>query len=176
MNRRSTFALLLALLAGCATGPRQVEVPRQRLQAALERRFPYDIPAGLFTVKVSVPRLELLPQDNRVRLDIPIDATDRIVHRTTHGEVDVSFGLRFDAAGNSLRMQDVRVENVAVQGVPRDWREPLQAVGGLVAAHLLEDAVLHTFTAEDMARAHGWRPGNIRVTPGGVAIELLPPA
>jgi hypothetical protein len=36
--------------------------------------------------------------------------------------------------------------------------------------------VLHQFRPEDVARARGWTPGAIRVTPQGVRIELVPPA
>lgn len=180
MRRRLTFSLLLvscllALLASCASGPREIEIPRQRLQAALEHRFPYEVPAGLFVVTVDVPRLELLPAANRVRLDLPIAAADRIVHRSTHGDVVVSFGLRFERSDHSLRMQDVQVDHVGLQGVPAEWQGLLQAVGAVVATNLLQDAVLHTFSAEEMARARGWTPDGIRVTPTGVRIVLLPP-
>jgi hypothetical protein len=41
--------------------------------------------------------------------------------------------------------------------------------GGLVAGNLLENAVLHTFRPEDLGRARGWTPGEIRVTPRGCA-------
>lgn len=181
MHRRSVLPFVLlfwiaALLAGCASGPRHVEVSRERLQAALQRRFPYEVPAGLFVVDVGVPQLQLQPQENRLRLDFPVEAGGGIVRPALHGTLAVSFGLRFEPSDSSLRMVAARVEDVRVQGVPASWREPLQAIGGLVAAQVLQDAVLHTFGPQDLARARGWTPGDIRVTPAGVDIELLPPS
>lgn len=177
MPRRllACLALLLTLLAGCASVPHHVEISRDRLQSALQSRFPYDLPAGLFNVQVGVPQLRLLPQDNRLQLEVPIDASGRLVRSTLHGELAVSFGLRYQPSDHTLRMAAARVDQVRVQGVPASWREPLQAIGGLVAAQVLENAVLHTFDAQEVARARGWQPGNIHVTSTGVDVELLPP-
>jgi hypothetical protein len=170
------FAVLLALLAGCASGPRDVDVPAQRLEAALARRFPYELrPAGLFTLKVSVPRLQLLPQENRMRLDFPVEASSRILQGGGRGELAVSFGVRYQASDTSLRAVNVRVERFSVQGLPEAWSAPLQVAGSAVAENLLEGTPLHTFTPEDLAKARGWTPGAITVTPRGVRIELLPP-
>lgn len=178
MQRRALHLvfLLFALLAGCASVPHHVEIPRERLQSAVQRRFPYELPAGLFTVQVGVPQLRLQPQDNRVQMDFPIDAMPRIGRNALHGELAVSFGLRYEPSDHTLRMVAAHVDQVQVQGVPACWREPLQAIGGLVAAHLLEDAVLHRFDAQEVARAQGWTPHDIRVTPVGIDIELAPPA
>lgn len=172
----SLLAVLLALLAACASGPRTVDVSAQRLEAALARRFPYELrPAGLFTLTVGVPQLQLLPQEDRLRLDFPVDAAGRILQVGGRGALTVSFGLRYEPADTSLRAVNVRVERVAVQGLSEAWSAPLQLAGSAMAERLLEGTPLHTFTAEDLARAHGWTPGSIRVTPGGVRIELLPP-
>lgn len=171
------LAWLLALLAACATRPGSLDIPRSRLEAALARRFPYeDRRTGLFVVNVGLPRLELQPEFNRVRLEFPLEASDRIVRATTRGELGVSFALRYEPSDASLRAANVRVDRLALQGFPSEFRGPLEAVGSLVAENLLEGAVLHTFRAEDLARAQGWTPGAIRVMPGGVHIDLVPPA
>ena len=170
------LALLLALLAACASGPRSVDVSAGKLEAALARRFPYELrPAGLFTLTVGLPHLELLPQENRLRLDFPVDASGRLLQGGGHGELSLSFGLRYEPTDSSLRAVNPRVERVAVQGLPEASAAPLQLAGSAVAERLLQGTALHTFSAEDLARARGWTPGNISVTPGGVRIELLPP-
>jgi hypothetical protein len=172
----SLLALVLALLAACASGPREVHVPARRLEAALARHFPSELhPGGLFSLNIGLPHLQLQPQDNRVRLDFPVEAASRILHGAGRGELSVSFGLRYEPADGSLRTVDVRVEHLALQGLPAAWSATLQAAGSTVAEHLLEGTVLHTFTPEDLARAHGWTPGAIRVTPDGVRIQMLPP-
>lgn len=174
------FFLLVAavLLAGCATLPHSVDISRQQIEFALARRFPYEArPAGgVINVKVGVPWLELLPQENRVRLDFPVDAAERIARTSGHAELGLSFGLRYEASDATLRAANVRVEQVKLESLPTAWRAPLQVAAQLVGENLLEGAVLHQFRPEDVTRARGWTPGAIRVTPQGVHIELVPPA
>ena len=168
----------LVLLSGCASVPGTVEVSREQLQAALERRFPFEARpvGGLFVVRVTGPRLELLPADNRLRVDFAVEASDRITRGMGRGALALSFGIRYEPSDTTLRATGVRAENIEVQGLSPEWRAPLQVAGGLVAENLLEGAVLHAFRPEDLARARGWTPGDIRVTPRGVRIELVPPS
>lgn len=170
------FASLLAVLAGCATGPRSVEISSEKLQAALERRFPYEArPAGLFTVNVAVPRLRLQPEANRLLLDFAVEASDRLSRRSTRGNLAVSFGVRYAASDATIRATGVRVENFGLEGASGAVRAPLQVVGALVAEQLLEGAVLHAFRPEDIAKAQGWTPQSLRVTSTGILVVLMPP-
>ena len=172
------FFAWLVLLTGCASVPGTVEISREQIQAALERRFPYEArpAAGLFLVRVDGPRLQLLPADNRLRVDFTVEASERITRASGRGALALSFGLRYEPSDTTLRATSVRAENVEMQGLAPEWRAPLQLAGGLVAENLLEGAVLHTFRPEDLARSRGWTPGDIRVTPRGVRIELVPPS
>lgn len=172
---RVLLIAVLALLSACATGPGTVEISQQQLQAALERRFPYELrPAGLFIVKLGVPRLQLLPASNRLRLDLGLDALERITRKSGQGDLGLSFGLRYEPSDTTIRATNVRVEQLDLHGLPEGWRNPVELAGALVVEQLLDDAVLHAFRPEELARAQGRRPGTIRVTPTGVSIELLP--
>jgi hypothetical protein len=167
---------VLALLTGCASVPGTVEISREQLQSALQRRFPYEArpAAGLIVVRVGPPRLQMLPAENRVRLDFDVEASERITRSAGGGALALSFGLRYEPSDASLRATGVRVDDVQVQGLSGEWRAPLQFAGSLIAENLLQDAVLHTFRPEDLAKAPGRMPGDIRVTPRGVRITLVP--
>lgn len=170
-----SFALGL-LLAACATVPRSVELSQQQIESALARKMPYESRiAELFQVKVSSPRLTLLPDSNRLRLDFTVEATDRIVRRAVQGDLAVSFSLRYEPSDTSLRATGVRVERFDLQGVPDQWRAMLQGAGMLAGEQLVEGTVLHRFTPEQVSRAGGLTPGDIRVTSRGVRVELVPP-
>jgi len=175
LSRWWLLALLATLLSACAVLPRNVEVSRQQLESALARRFPYEARAGgLFSARAGLPHLELLPDSNRLRLAFGIDATERVTRSSAHADLALSFGLRYEPADASIRATDVRVEDLALQGLPAAWREAFRMAGGLIAEQMLEGSVLHTFTPEELAKARGLRPGSIRVTPGGVSMELVP--
>lgn len=172
------FFAWLVLLTGCASVPGTVEISREQIQAALERRFPFEARpvAGLFVVRVASPRLQLLPADNRLRVDFTVDASERITRASGRGALALSFGLRYEPSDTTLRATSVRAENVEMEGLAPEWRAPLQLAGGLVAENLLEGAVLHTLRPEDLERSRRWTPGEIRVTSRGVHIELVPPS
>lgn len=167
--------VIVALLSACATLPGSVDVSRQQLESALARRFPYEARAGaLFSVRAGAPHLALLPESNRVRLDFAVDATERLARNAAHADLSVSFGLRYEPSDASIRAVDVRLEDLALQGLPDPWRDPFRMMGSIVAEQMLEGTVLHTFRPEDFARAGGRRPGSIRVTPSGLHVELVP--
>ncbi|MBA2672996.1 DUF1439 domain-containing protein [Ramlibacter sp.] len=165
-----------AWLAGCATGPRTVEVPRDQLQAALAKRFPFQARfLDVVDVQASAPRLQLLPESNRVRTSVALAASSRVLRNTLQGDVEMSFGLRYEPADTSIRLADVRVERIDLQGVPEGLRGQLQRLGPFLAERMLEGAPLHTFSPDQVAKAQGWTPGEIRVTSSGLRISLLPP-
>lgn len=175
-RRRIVGAAVLGLVASCATVPRSIDIPRERIEAALSRRFPWRAPASeLLTVQVGVPQVELLPDANRIRLDSAFDVTERVTHGSMHGELALSFGLRYEPADTSLHLVGVEVERVDVRGVANDWRRPIEAIAAYVGEHLLEGFTLYRFTPEQVARANGWQPGEIRVTRSGISVAMRPP-
>jgi hypothetical protein len=169
------LAALAAILAACATLPRSVDVSRQQLETALARRFPYEARAGgLFSARTNVPHLVLLPESNRLRLEFGVDATERVTRSSAHADLALSFGLRYEPADASIRAANVRLEELSVQNLPAGWREAFRMAGGLIAEQVLENAPLHTFRPEDLAKARGLQPGSIQVTGSGVRMELVP--
>jgi hypothetical protein len=167
--------LAIAALAGCATLPRSIDIPREQIEAALARQFPYEARAAdLFAFRLGVPQLELLPDANRLRLRMRIDA--EFAGNALEGDAAASFGLRYEASDASLRMANVRVESFDARGLPAQWRRPFERAAANAAQQLLDDAPWHRFRPEQLERARGWTPGEIRVTPAGVRVELRPPA
>jgi hypothetical protein len=77
LKRYGVIAAAL-LLAACASliGPREVELRQDKLQTSLERKFPMHQRAlGVFEVELSHPRLDILPESDRVALTIDLGVT-----------------------------------------------------------------------------------------------------
>jgi hypothetical protein len=130
----------------------------------------------IFDVTVSAPRLRLLPQSNRIATDFDIGSVDRLLRSQHSGMLGLSFGLRFEASDNTLRMTQVRVEQLQIDAAPALLQRQLERIGMLLAEQALDDQVIHTLRPKDVeaVQGRGYRPSELRVTPSGVLVTLLP--
>lgn len=186
MNRRRALCTLASLgligalaLSGCANllGPRTVEVPKEALIAKLGQRFPVTQRVmNMLDVSASAPSLALMPEANRVGLTIPVSAKDLLMGRDHQGRVTLSFGLRYEPKDLSIRLTGVKVEQVAIEGLPELYQKGLTRLGAAMAESRLQDQVVHHFKPEDLRSADrmGYEVGEIRVTATGLAIGLQP--
>jgi hypothetical protein len=168
-----------ALLAGCAAllGPRTVEVTQAQLEQLLARRFPLTRRVlEIFDVTVSAPRLRLLPESNRIATDFDLGSTDRLLRSQHSGALALSFGLRFEPSDNTLRVTQVRVERLQIDGAPAPLQRQFERIGTLIAEQALDDQVIHTLRPKDVeaVQGRGYRPSELRVTPRGLLVTLLP--
>jgi len=183
--RRAALAACLGLaatgLAGCAAllGPRTVEIPEARLQQLLARQFPFrGRVLELFDINVASPRLSLLPQANRIATDFELTIGDRLLRTPYQGTLALSYGLRYESSDQTVRLADLRIERAelreagALPGVTRQ----LDRIGGAVIEKLLGDPVVYTLSAKDLevVQGRGYQPSDIRVTPRGLTITLVP--
>ena len=174
---RGLILAAATLLAGCALGPRTVEIPQAQIEELLSRRFPLNQRVlEIFDVAVSAPRLRLLPESNRIVSEFDIVSTERLLRAQNRGVLALSYGLRFEPSDNTVRVTGVRVERLQLDGVPALLQRPFERIGTLVAEQRLDDQVIHTLRPKDVeaVQGRGYRPSELRVTPRGVAITLLP--
>ena len=181
MKVAAAFAALLAaaLLAACtAFAPRTVDVPQERLQELIARRFPIDRRVlDAIDITVDSPRLSLEPENNRIAVEMALRAgSGGAISAQLSGSLRVSEGLRFEPSDNTVRLVDVRVERFAIEGLPGHWQRQLDRLGKPLAKALLDDQVLYALRPKDVAvlGGRGVRPGDLRVTATGLTITLLP--
>lgn len=182
-QRRKAFgvALVLALLAGCAAltpGPRTVEVSEAQLAERLARQFPYSGRyLGVFDVVLSEPQLTLLPQTNRLATQLHYTLGGPLLGgRGYAGAMNLSYGLRFEPGDGSVRLADVRVDELQASSVPPAYQAQVSRLGAQLAEGLLQDYPVYTVKPKDLETARGWgyQPGALRVVPGGVQLQLEP--
>lgn len=175
--RRLLLVAAMVVLAGCALGPRTVEIPQAQIEELLARRFPLNQRVlEIFDVSVSAPRLRLLPESNRIVSEFDIVGTERLLRAQHRGVLALSYGLRFEPSDNTVRVTQVRVERLQIDGVPGPLQRGFERIGTLVAEQRLDEQVIHTLRPKDVetVQGRGYRPGELRVTAHGVAVTLLP--
>lgn len=188
MRRACQTTLLiafLALLSACATlppPPKTISVSEARLAQMISAQFPFSSEMlEVLDVVVSAPRISLDPANNRINTSLDVNVAGNsllglFTDKRYKGVLDMSYGLRFEPRDATVRLTDVRVNRLDVDGAPSAMRRPIEKLGAPLAQKLLKDYVLYKVRPEDLQAAQGWgyKPGAFRVEPTGLSITLDP--
>jgi hypothetical protein len=177
----SAAALSAWALTGCAVlqpGPRTVYISEKKLLEAMARQFPRSNRyLELFDVTLGTPRLRLMPADNRIGTQLDFTVGMPLVEtRTQRGTLSLSYGLRVEPSDNSIRLTDVRLENMLLPDMAPAHAARFKRLGGALVEGLLPDLVVHRLKPEDLEAVgrRGYQPGALRVVPGGLELQLDP--
>lgn len=187
--RRPLLVLSTSLLAisliGCAAlrpQPKTINISQERLMQLIAGQFPFNSKMlEVFDVGVSSPKISFDATNNRIytSLDLNIAGSGIVgllTKREYKGGIDLSYGLRFEPSDNSVRMTDVKLNKLNVDGAPDLMERPLSRLGAALAQKLLSDQVLYKVSDKDMEAAKGWgyKPAAFKIGAAGLAITLDP--
>lgn len=167
-------------LAGCAGigAPRSVTVSQAELQALLERQFPHQRRLlEVIDVAIGRPALRLLPERNRLATELELSATERLSGRSARGSLSLDYALRYEASDASVRLTQVRVQQVRLEFGSGTLSPSGARLGGLLAERLLDDVAVWRADPrrlQQLQRA-GVAAADIAVTAGGVDIRFAEP-
>ncbi len=176
---RGVFSVvLLGMLAACASlsGPRTVEVPLSSLQAAMEKRFPFNSRyLELFDVRLGTPRLRMQADDNRVAAGFDAAIAPLWTRRAWSGNLLLSGRLALDPSRNAVVLTDARVETLRLNGLDSETAAYVERIGGLMVEQVFEGMVLYTFRPEEL-RYGGWSflPSKINTHSNGLVVTFEP--
>ena len=180
---RRLFVLAGAVLcaAGCAPlfAPRSIEVPQERLAQWAIGRFPYSARLlDVIDLGVAAPRLRLLPEANRIALDVDVTLGEPVLRLVYRGAVTLAAGLRFEVADNTVRLTNVQIEQLRIDGLPAGLQRQVERAGARLAEQLLSDRAVYTLRPQDVdaMRTYHQHPGELRVTASGLLITFVPDA
>jgi hypothetical protein len=184
MHRRHSLAALgaglaAAMLAGCANMlvPSAIHLTEAELAARLEKAFPLDRRLlDMLDVNVRAPRLKLLPDTNRMAVDLDVGASDRLLGSKLAGKLVFESGLRFEPSDQSLRLERVRVNELRLDGAGSTGRGLGQRLAGVLAESMLEGLPIYHLSPErqEQLRKAGVRPGTVSINSRGLEIPLVP--
>ncbi|RYX91924.1 MAG: DUF1439 domain-containing protein [Comamonadaceae bacterium] len=146
------------------------------LQAAVAERFPRAYPvAGFLEIKVQPPLLRLLPEQNRLGVQMPVEVAGPAFRRAYPGTFDLDFALRYEASDLSIRAHELRVNTLKFEGLGAQPSALLSAYGPQLAQEALQDVILHQLKPQDLALPDGMglQPGSITVTAKGLTIGFV---
>jgi hypothetical protein len=176
---KALFAIVAcSLLASCASllGPRQVELPLDKLQAGLDRRFPLDNRMlELFDVRLSRPMLSLIPERDRVALTMHAAVAPPFLKQSWNGSLDLSGRLYVDAARGAVFMSEPRVERFVLDGINESYQRQLTKAANILMDKVIGDVPVYSFQMEDL-RYGGVQfvPTRMTTTSRGLLVTLEP--
>lgn len=175
----SLSGLALLPLGGCAglLGPPTVTLSEAEIAQRMERHFPLDRSLlDVFDVTVSAPRVRLLPERKRLAVVVGVQARNRLLGLHWQGQLDFDAALRWDASDQTVRLDQVRVQDLAFADPGAFNRNTLERLGAALAERVLEGSAIYRLPAERAAqlRAKGYVPGHVDITPRGLEIGFVP--
>lgn len=190
MRRRHLFFALGALgaLIGVPTAahagdadadsgkPPGYAVSAAQLQQMVAQRFPLRYPVhGVLNLDVQAPRLQMLPEQNRLRAAMAVEVAGPLLSRVHPGSFDVDFALRYEASDRTVRAHQLRLARLNFPNMQPPAQELLNTYAPAVAERALQEVVLHQLQPSDLRAidAMGMQPGPITVTKDGLVIALV---
>ena len=169
----------LAALAGCTslTGPRTIVLSEADVARQLAKQFPMERKLlGELTVRVEAPRVSLLRASNRIATELDFNGSLSRSGKSSRGTMALDYALRYVEAAQAVRMTQVRVGKVSIDGLNDSSKATVDKFGSLLAEQLLNDAIIYRFKSDDLktAEGKGYRPGTVTVSARGVEISLVP--
>jgi hypothetical protein len=75
-----------------------------------------------------------------------------------------------------VRVTQVRIDRLQIDGAPLPLPRHLERIGTRVAEQALDAQVIHTLRPKDVeaVQGRGYRPSELRVVPSGIVVTLLP--
>ncbi|MGE3865245.1 MAG: hypothetical protein AB7F71_25845 [Burkholderiaceae bacterium] len=148
----------------------KLQISREQLADRVAERFPLGIRLfGAFTLVASSPRLNLLPQNNRIGTEVDLRAGEGSPPGLPRGVLGVSYGLRYQADDASVRLTAVRAERIEVGPVSLLQQQAGPAAAAIVG-EALTDLTVYTLSAAQRQLLHGlgMEPDSFTVTNEGV--------
>ncbi|TCS36838.1 uncharacterized protein DUF1439 [Paucimonas lemoignei] len=175
---RFSTILLALFLTACAgmLGPRDVDVPLSKLQASLEKRFPFNSRyLELFDIQLSSPRLSLQPNGNRVVTSFDASIAPAWLKRSWQGNFALSGVLAVDPAKNAVVLTDPRVESLNINGLDDKYARQLTKVSSLLTEEVFRNMPLYTFQPEDFRYGGtSFFPTKINTQSNGLVVTFEP--
>jgi hypothetical protein len=170
------FGLVAALMSCAGVGdPRSVTLTTDEIERLVARQFPVDKRMmEIFDVNVKAPRISLLPDRNRLGAVVDLRAKSILFVGSWQGQLKFDSALRWEPSDQTVRLDQVRVQDLVIDSVDPLTRSAAERLGAAVAERMLEDMSLYKLPADRAAQmtALGLKPANVVVTSRGVQVNF----
>lgn len=174
---RNLWMGLLLVLTACATlGDRTVSVSEADIQNMLNKKL--DVPIQLlkiFDVSLSNSVVKFDKDTGRMHTTLDTSLQSKLFDESLVGKLGISGKLRFDAATQSIVLDEPQIEQFNIAGADSKQNEMMNALAKVIAGPLLNGLTLYKVKEEDLKfGGTSYTPKNMQVTGNGLQITLSP--
>lgn len=169
--------LVLLVVAGCAMmGDRTVNVSEAQIQEKLNEKLA--IPISLlkvFDVNLSNSLVTFDETTGRMHTTMDTNLSSALFNDSMSGKLGISGKLRFDAATNSIVLDEPKVEQFNFDGASEKYNDLLNALAKTVGGDILNGMTLYKVEPEDLTiGSTQYSPKEMVVTDKGLQLTLTP--
>ncbi|WP_455731040.1 DUF1439 domain-containing protein, partial [Burkholderia stabilis] len=166
-------------LAACASTfpfiPDHYTFSRGDVQKAVARKFPYQkTVAQVVDVSLANPAVNLLPDQNRIAVQLDAHFASPFLRAPVSGKFTVSGQLAYDAPSRSVVLKSPAVDSLVLDGDAQMYAQQVGAAAGLLATQLLTNYPIYTFKPEQLQFAGvNYEPGTITILTNGIRVAIV---
>ena len=169
--------LVLLVTTGCAMmGDRTVSVSETQIQDMLNEKLA--IPISLlkvFDVNLSNSLVTFDQTTGRMHTTMDTNLSSALFNDSMSGKLGISGKLRFDAATNSIVLDEPKIEQFKMDGASGKYNDLLNALAKTVGGEMLNGMTLYKVKPEDLTVGNTkYSPKEMVVTDKGLQLTLTP--
>ena len=174
-TKLSAILLILIVFSGCASD-RTVNVSEAQIQEMLNKKLALPISVlKIFDVNLSNSLVKFDKTTGRMTTTLDTSMKSDFLGESLAGKIGISGKLRFDAATNSIVLDDPKIEQFTLDGAGGKYNDLLNALAKTVGGQMLNGITLYTVKPEDLnIRGTQYNPKDMQITDKGLQLTLSP--
>ncbi len=170
-----SILLILLTLSGCAMD-RTVNVSEAQIQEMLNKKLALPISVlKIFDVNLSNSLVKFDKTTGRMNTTLDTNMSSSLLGKTLAGKMGISGKLRFDAATQSIVLDDPKIEQLLLDGAGSKYNDLLSALAKSVGGEMLNGLTLYTVKPEDLKYGGTqYSPKDMQITDKGLQLTLSP--
>ena len=175
MHRCFLLLLLASGLTACGftDGKFTLDFSARQIQDAMAPKFPAEnCPLPLTCIKLQNPTVTL--QDGSDRITLSLDTTVTILQQPVTGTAVVSAKPRYQPSTGEIFLDDSKIENLKLQGVPPNVTGLVTQYGSVLAKQSLERTPIYSFKNSQTEKMARMSIADVKVVSGKLRISIDP--
>lgn len=170
--------LILLALSGCATmlGDRTLNITGDQIAQKLNEKLALPIQLmKIFNINLSNSVVNFDKATGRMTTTMDTKLTSELFEKTLIGKLGISGKLRFDAASQSVVLDEPQVENLDLDGAGGNFSKIFNSLAKTVGGEALNGLTLYKVKPEDLQfGGNTYSPKDMVVTDNGLQLTLTP--